>query len=149
MSNRRRTDDGGESLIELLVSIALLGIASIAILASITMGLKAAALSSGMSSNQNILRNWAEVLEATPYVDCATTKTYVAPVGMAVPPNVTLTMLEMQYWNSEKNDFVAECGTDEGLQRVTLAATAASGTPDKPTVDELRVVIRKPCRSGC
>ncbi len=148
MRNREGSGDEGETLVELLVSIALLGIASIAIMASITMGLKASALSAGLAQNQNLLRNWAEVLNATPYIDCATASSYGVPIGMDVPANVDLVVTEVAYWDEGTSGFIGSCSTDEGAQRLTLQTTVESGT-NQPSVNELKIVIRKPCVSGC
>jgi type II secretory pathway pseudopilin PulG len=148
MRNREGSGDEGETLVELLVSIALLGIASIAIMASITMGLKASALSAGLAQNQNLLRNWAEVLNATPYIDCATASSYGVPIGMNVPSNVDLVVTEVAYWDEGTSSFIGSCSTDEGAQRLTLQTTVESGT-NQPSVNELKIVIRKPCVSGC
>ncbi len=148
MRSRPRTTDKGETLVELLVSIALLGVAALAILASITMGLKASALASSLAQNQNVLRNWAEVLEVTPYVNCATSDSYPVPLGLDVPTNVDLSITDVKYWDPATSTFLGTCGPDNGTQQLTLEAEAASGA-NQPSVDQLIVVLRKPCESTC
>ncbi len=138
MFDNRRTD-AGETLVETLVAIALLGIASTAVIGSVTMGVRAATMNVGNGTNQNLARNWAEQIEAMPYVLCAQTTAYqyvVPPVPL--PTGTTLTITQIRYWDG--GDYVTTTGcvgsSDKGLQKIALRAqsTNSMGTQQFPLV---------------
>lgn len=149
----QRPADAGETLVELLVAIVLLGIASAAVIGTITMGIKAASTTAGYGNNQNTLRNWAEQIEAMPYDLCAYPTQPVAPYPNAavLPAGTTLTMSQIRYWDGSA--YVVSGGAcvdanDKGLQELTLTASTTAAAPAPPT-STLVVVKRRGCASGC
>lgn len=143
-----RDPQGGETLIETLVSVALLGIASVAVIGSVTMGIRASAINSGNGTNQNLTRNWAEQISAMPYDLCAQTTAYhnTSPL----PAGTTLTISQIKYWNGAVYQVsTPSCvnANDKGLQQIELQAQS-----DSPTgAQQFRLVIvkRRECASGC
>jgi prepilin-type N-terminal cleavage/methylation domain-containing protein len=137
--------DAGETLIELLVTVVILGIA--------TAGLSAGLLAVGNASTmhrqqalaQNALRAWAEQIAAGTYTDCATTGTFAAP-SPAMPSGLTGTVTDVRYWDGAS--FAGSCGADTGVQKVTLTVTVATRL-SVPLVRKIAVVLRKPCVSSC
>jgi type II secretory pathway pseudopilin PulG len=138
--------DTGESLVELLVTIVVLGI--------VTAGIAGALLATGKASSmhrqqvlaQNQLRAWAEQISAANYVPCASVGSFAGP-SPALPGDFTATVTAVQYWNGTSS-FAGTCGTDTGIQRVTLQITAQTGLT-APLVRRLAIVVRKPCASSC
>ncbi len=135
MFDNRRTD-AGETLVETLVSIALLGIASAAVIGSVTMGVRAATINVGNGTNQNLARNWAEQVEAMPYVLCAQTTpdvyedVYVYVVPPDLPAGTTLSITTIQYWDGDSYEVSTPgCdSSDKGLQKIALRAVSTNST---------------------
>jgi type II secretory pathway pseudopilin PulG len=137
--------DVGETLIELLVTVTILGIS--------TAGLSAGLLSVGKASTmhrqqvlaQNALRSWAEQISAGTYTDCAAASAFSAP-GAALPSGLTAAVIAVRYWDGAS--FRSSCGADTGVQQVTLRITAQNGL-SPPLNQDVAVVVRKPCVSSC
>ena len=131
--------DRGESLLELLISVAILGIGIVALLS----GMGVAATTSGLHRQQAVgataVRGAAEALQAgtVGYSPCATT---YAITGYSGPP---VTVQVDRYWRA--GQWQTGCSApadDHGAQQVRLTLT-----PPDPRVraETLVVVKRKPC----
>jgi len=163
MSGARRGGDAGESLLELLIAIMIIGIGVTAILAAVLMTVDASSLDRRQIDAQALLRSWgeyavAQTTDAT-YTPCATTATYdpagapsawsytspAPPPGLgALPGGFTPHVTKVEYWNAATKTFVAACGVDSGVQRVALTMTvAASVMPGFSST--YAVVVRRPC----
>lgn len=122
-----RDGERGESLVELLISVAILGIAVVAIVA----GMATAITASDTNRKQGIveaqLRNFAEAVTAADYVDCADASTYAVPAGFALQSGFSSSVTSVRYW-----DF-------DGENAPTLTSTCP-GTPDDG-VQMIRVQI--------
>lgn len=138
----RRGSDGGETLIELLVTIVLLGIAGVAILGAMMIAIDSSVLHRRQAQAQAGLRSWAEQLSGR-YDDCATS--YPGPTDG--PAGFTWAVKNVKYWDGTA--FVDTCpAPDKGIQRVTLEVDVPSSIYPGFT-NRLDVVVRKPCESSC
>lgn len=145
MSGSPATRDRGESLVELLVTVVVLGI--------LTAGISGALLTVGQTSQlhrqqvlaQNALRSWAEQIGVGTYVACAAKTAFAAP-SPALPTGLVASVAAVRYWDG--TTFAATCGTDSGIQRVTLQITATNGLT-APLRHSVEVTVRKPCVSAC
>lgn len=137
-AGRARPTDAGESLVELLVSIAIFGVAVLAILGALTMSASSSSLHEGQAQAQNKLRNWAEQLSGATYVECAT----AAQIAAAAPVPTGGSVGGVQYWNTATKSFGGSCSSS-GLQRATLNFSAPSSLGS--FTQSLDVVLRKPC----
>ncbi len=137
-AGRARPTDAGESLVELLESIAIFGVAVLAILGALTMSASSSSLHEGQAEAQNKLRNWAEQISGAAYNECATAAQILsvspAPSGGSVGG--------VQYWNTATKTFGGSCSSS-GLQRITLDFSAPSSLGN--FTQSLDVVVRKPC----
>jgi Tfp pilus assembly protein PilV len=146
MRARRWRDDRGESLIELLVAIAIMSTAVIALLA----GLATAVVISDQHRKQAAagvqVRTFAEAVERavngspSAYVDCASETAYRSV--FTAEPGYARDVVEVRYWTGSA--FSPTCGTDSGVQRVTVRVAS----DDDRAVETIDVIIRKPCRAG-
>jgi len=136
--------DRGESLIEALVTIAILGIAVVALLGAVLMGVKTSALHRKHAQAQAELRSWGERISADSWDDCANRQSFAGP-GL-LPDGLNGTITAVQYWNG--TTFGPVCNPSAGLQQVTLRITVAAGIHPGFSQD-LEVVVRKPCASPC
>jgi type II secretory pathway pseudopilin PulG len=153
------TDDVGESLVEILLSIMIIGIAVTAILGGVGLAARASTQDQRQIQAQALLRSWGEHVQArttdATYTPCATTSTYGTasawgypsppPAGLeALPAGFTPGVTQVQYWDGGAGAFVASCGTDSGVQRVRLAMTVPDGLYPGFT-STYDVVVRRPC----
>jgi Tfp pilus assembly protein PilV len=136
--------EAGESLIELLVTVVILGIATAGIAGALFATGRASSAHRQMALAQNALRAWAEQLDAGSYDDCAATDSFADP-DPALPADFTATVSTVQYWSGTA--FVSTCGTDTGVQKVTLTVTAPNGLA-RAVARSMVVVLRKPCDSA-
>lgn len=145
MSGAPPRRDAGETLTETLLTVVILGIATAGIAGALLVATKASGMHRQQAVAQGALRAWAEQISAGTYTPCATAAGFAAPAA-TLPRGVTAAVAGVQYWNGTA--FVASCGTDTGIQRVTLRMTAANGL-SAPLVDTVTVVVRRPCVSAC
>lgn len=136
---RARRLDAGETLIESLVTIAILGVAVVALLGAILIGIKTSVVHRKNAQAQAELRSWAEQISSTSYLDCATESHFARP---ALPAGFTPSISDVQHWNGSAFDNAA-CGPDRGLQKITLRISVADGISPGFTED-LNVVVRRP-----
>ena len=145
-TGRARPKDAGESLVELLVSITIFGIAVVAILGALSMSASSSSLHEGQAKAQNLLRNWAEEVSAAPFQPCA------GPDDIGLPSAVPAALADLQpqvldvaYWNKDTLDFFGTCSgpSNSGVHRVTLSVDAPSSLGN--FTQSLDVVVRKPC----
>lgn len=171
MSTPPVTSEAGETLLELLISIAIVGIAVTALLGGLRMAVQGSTLDERQVHAQALLRSWGEhVVSATTddtYVACATPGTYSAapwaytsptpPAGLQpLPDDFTAEVTSVEYLTSPgpagTAGFGSSCPTDYGVQRVELTMRVADA--QQPGFDATyEVVVRRPCEtvgaSGC
>lgn len=122
------TGDRGDSLIEILITIVIMGIAFTAILGGFGTSIKASGLHEDLADSQAAVRNAAEQLKASAYVPCAgvgVTPNYSA----TVPANFHIDIAAPMIWDNSASTFVAasaaNCATAQ-LQRVSVSVCRAS-----------------------
>jgi prepilin-type N-terminal cleavage/methylation domain-containing protein len=136
---RRRLDTGderGESLLELLVAITIMGIAVVAIAGGISISIMVSDSHRKQALASVALHRYAETLESS-YSPCSgtTLASYTLPQQPGFnPPTITVA-----YWTGS---WATTCpgGTDPGAQRVTVQLVSTDGRAS----ESLSVVLRKP-----
>ena len=138
-----RPSDAGETLVEILLSIVILGIA----VSALMFGMASAATTSGLHDDSaeqaELVRNYADAVQAMPYGACAN---FYTPTGVAVPTGYTVTAVVVGYASGASYPFPASCPAtgDEGAQQVRVSVTP----PDsRVRAEDLYIVKRKPCPS--
>lgn len=140
--------DRGETLVELVVTIAVMGLAVVAIVGAIANSIMLSALHRKQTEAGVYVRAIAERVEShigaptTGYTNCATwANDYSSFYPVSPAPGYTDTGT-VQYWNPATSTFGSSCGTDYGVQRITLQVS----TTDGRVTETLIIVVRKPCR---
>ncbi len=147
-----RSDERGETLVELLIAIVILGVAVTTLLAALATAITASASHRRHATSDTLARSFAEALSdpdpasGTPYVDCATS--YPLPGYLAVPTGFDAPTTAVSYWKAGSTgasdaDFTTTCppAGDQGLQRVTITVRAtANGEQSVVTVLKRRGV---------
>jgi type II secretory pathway pseudopilin PulG len=136
----------GETLVELLLAIVILGLTGLAVLGGIGTSIIVSDAHRKETVSGAAVRAYAEQLQtkvaASGYVSCAAPGSYAsAAVGYAPPAGYAASPTGVTYWNRSTKLFDPTCGTDSGVQAVTLQVRDTADT--RGTVN-LTVVIRKP-----
>jgi Tfp pilus assembly protein PilV len=147
---RRRGDERGETLLELLVTVTIMGIAFVGILAGIGTTFMATDSHRQEATAETVLRNYAERLQdptGVPYVNCATTAAnYTSVNGFTVPATPagwTAVVTTLLYWQGDTPPtFTSTCGTDKGLQQLSLRVQSPAGSHQ--ATETVVIVKRKP-----
>lgn len=134
-------DDGGFTLIEVLVAVTLLGIGVTVILSGIMTSILTSDIHRKQATGETVLRGYAEAAKkeaASSYSSCATT--YTVPFTPA--EGYTATLEGVDYWTGSgwAAQPASTCATDDTTQRLRLKAEAA----DDRSVETVEVVVRKP-----
>jgi type II secretory pathway pseudopilin PulG len=132
-----RRDQRGETLVEILVTIAVVGITLTGILGGIALAVSSSGQQQGRAIAETVLRDEAEALvsPSVAYVPCASTSSYHP--SYTPPTGWTASITTVRYWNAKTPaGWLATCPSpDAGLQRLTLTATNGQVTE---TVDVLK-----------
>src|SRR4051812_18022088 len=98
------SDERGETLIELLVALAILGIALVAIIGAVAASITMSDVHRKQATAGTGVRNYAEQVEnyvaATGYSACGAASSYAAgAVGYAAPTGYTASPVSIRYWS--------------------------------------------------
>lgn len=150
LRRRRPGCDQGDTLIELLCAVVILGIAGVAIMAGFSFLVKSSDLGRKQATGQAYVRSLAEAIQRSidttgGYKPCAAAGAYVtaATKGAAgIPSKYTIvTQSAAQSWNGAA---WGACSTDRGAQRVELTV-GTGGVAGHAASEKMTVILRQPC----
>lgn len=139
-----RSSEAGTTLIELLVAVAIMGIAFVTILGGIGTAIIGADYQRRDATSGVVLTSAAEkiVADTKPYKPCAQPVDYQDPPS---PSGFTVSVTEVAFWDGSSR-FVplSSCtpAADKGIQLIKLSLTPPSG-PRANEVEPLEVVKRQ------
>ena len=143
-----RSDDRGETLIELVVAVAILGLAAVAILGGLMMSIRTSVMHRNDASGGAYVRSFAEAIQAdvdaNGYKSCANASS--GYTGVAVPDlpfGYSKAVTAVQSWDGSA---WGGC-TADGIQRLDLTVTTTGDTEHKAE-ETLTVVLRQPCNGA-
>lgn len=152
MNRRRSRGDRGESLVELLLAVAILGIAAVAILGGMLLGAKTSVLQRNQAEGGTYVRSFAEAVRAEVarsgrLRSCADTRTAYAALPVAgMPAAYTPSVAEVSVWDGSA--WVACTNAADAaaqpVQRLRLRVDVPS-EGEKAAAEELSIVLRQPC----
>lgn len=127
---RARRAERGETLVEILVTIAVVGITLTGIFGGIALAVRSSGDQQGRATAETVVRDEAEALLSPTivYVPCATTSGYRS--SYTPPSGWTASVTAVQYWDGKTPaGWLATCPSpDNGLQRITVTATRGTVT---------------------
>lgn len=139
---RRIKDDRGETLLEVLVAVVILGIAAVAIVSGMAVSIKVSDIHRKEANASAYVRNYAESIEATVASGGYASGT-TAYSAYAVPAGYAASLASKMCWSG--STFVTcTSGNDIGVQQLTLQVKSNDGR----ATERLVVVVRKPCGPG-
>jgi type II secretory pathway pseudopilin PulG len=143
-------DDRGESLVEILVAVVIMGIAVVAVMGAVLTSVQTSDVHRKQTSAGTSAVGYTEAIDRfvaandTNYVECATPSSYTpAAVGFAVPSGYTAAVTGIQYWDANSKVFTGTCSSS-GLERATVRVASTDGRAAEQSV----VVLRRPCGQG-
>jgi prepilin-type N-terminal cleavage/methylation domain-containing protein len=123
VSSRSRSDRG-ITLLEILITVALMSIAFASVLGGMGLFLKTEAVQRTTARLDVDLRTYTEQLLDVAYIDCATAADYDA---IEAPADYAAS-LEVAYWDGNlPAAYGSSCTTDKGVQQLTVVLTATDG----------------------
>lgn len=139
-------DERGETLVELLVTVVILGLAGVALVAGLTTALMIADTHRKAADAGTTIRNYAEAIEtavATSGYQVSCTPTYAAGF---TPPNgyTTPAIIAVRFWNGGAFPGTCDPAVDTGVQQLTLRVSSVDGR----AAESLTIVVRNPCGTG-
>ena len=138
---RRVACQRGESLVELLITITIVGIAFTGILAGLATAINLSGRHRGQANADVVLVSAAESVKNQAYTQCASTSSYNPTSGVTLPSGWSashLSITSVRKWNG--TSFVTTCpSTDQGLQLITITAN----TPDGNSTESVEIVKRQ------
>ena len=141
-------DDRGDTLIEILITVVILSLATVAIVGALTTTVRSVAGHRGTTTATTLLKDWAEAavqqIEQTSGGFTACSPNYASSVstsaaGFTIPSADTLSAT-VQYWSTGTSTWVSSCpSTPVGIQLIT-ATLSAPGSAQQ----QLQFVVRDP-----
>jgi prepilin-type N-terminal cleavage/methylation domain-containing protein len=151
MSFRRtpQRNDRGETLIELVVAVAILGIAAVAILGGLMVSIRTSVMHRNDASGSAYIRSFAEAIQnavdsSGGYQSCASASSAYAGVAVPdLPAGYSKSVTAVMSWNGSS---WGAC-TADGIQRLDLKVTT-TGSSVLQAEETLTVVLRQPCNGN-
>jgi type II secretory pathway pseudopilin PulG len=134
----------GESLLELVVAIALMGVAIVAVMSGLTTTVLLSDVQRKEATAASVVRNYAEALQQFVadghYLACANAGSYAVP-GFAPPTGFTARIVpgSVLYWTGAL--WLPLCLPDRGVQKLRVKVDSTDGRAS----EYLDVVLRKSC----
>lgn len=136
----------GETLIELVVAVAIMGVAAVAILGAVMMSVRSSVVHRNTATGGAYVRSFAEAIQTSVdtsggYKSCANAASAYAAVAVPdLPVGFTKSVTAVQSWSGSA---WGAC-TADGIQRLDLKVTT-TGNGNQKAEELLTVVLRQPC----
>ncbi|MET0524090.1 MAG: type II secretion system protein [Nocardioides sp.] len=144
----QRRDDRGETLVELVVAVGILGVAAVAILAGLMMSVQGSTIHRNVASGGAYVRSFAEAIQTdvdkNGYRSCGTAMSDYAGVAVPdLPPGYLASVTSVRSWNGSA---WGAC-TADGIQRLDLKVTT-NGDSLHRAAETMTVILRRPCNGS-
>jgi type II secretory pathway pseudopilin PulG len=138
----------GETLIEVVVAVVILGIAGVAVMAGLELSVRSSDVGRKQANGGSFVRSLAEAIQESVasggYKPCAAADAYLSATVRAaagIPLNYGAAQSKALAYNGTA---WGSCGSDNGSQQMTLTVTSP-GTGIHQANESLTFILRKPC----
>ena len=135
----------GFSLAEMIVTIAILGIAIVGMVGGLFGIIVARETHRQVVRASGYALTYAEAVKAAEYEDCSSPDAY-AEVSIAAPDH-DLAIVEVECWDGDDpatfTDGAAPGASEVGAQRVTISVTGPTSAPASKQVSETIVLLKR------
>jgi type II secretory pathway pseudopilin PulG len=141
-----KTTQAGETLIETLIAVILLGLLGVGVVAAMTSIISVSDYDAKQSGAETVLRSYAQAWNRAPYVACtggspANPYGSTTPPGFTLPSGYTASVSGVTFWNGTSSTPVTFGGTcpasgDAGLQSLSLRVTSPRGPAQTLTIQK-------------
>jgi len=146
---RRPSNDEGETLVELLIAVAIMGVAVVAMVSGIITSILMSDIHRKQATAGAYVRDYAEAIDNAVAGGAYTPCNAASYAGTTIPAfdstnyQKSIVAGSAQYWNG--SGWQSSCpATDTGLQQLTIQVS----TIDNQVAEKLVIVVRKPCGPG-
>lgn len=141
----------GESLLEIIITIMIMGIAIPAVVGAVLAAVGSSSQDRRQVQAQQLLTSWSETIakantdstytagncQPSPFYETGSFAPAIAP-----PAGFNVAVVEVMYWAG--GSFDPACGNDEGVRQLQLRVTVDAGLYPSFTMDRY-VIVRRPC----
>ncbi len=165
--SRSRREERGDTLIELLMALVIVGLAGVALLTAFSTSISASAVQRSLASNDTVARSVADAIftqieqvsssgssATSNYASCSTYSQYASAGGFQVanvptgPTGYSWT-LAVQYWNVQSGSFTSTCTSGSTApQQITITITPPHGINDTIAIVVTDPLYQAPPTSG-
>ena len=124
-----RRGEAGFTLIEVIITVMLIGTGVVAVLGALQVGVISASVQQDLAVAEVTLRGAAEHVKSETFVGCAGTSAYAS--GFSPLPGADVTITSVEHWNgtlSGTRPYSGTCNDTDWPQLVTIRVTV----PDAP-----------------
>lgn len=141
-------DERGETLVELVVAVAILGVAAVAVLGGLMVGVRTSVVHRNDATGGAYVRSFAEAIQtdvdSNGYRSCANAVAGYGSVAVpGLPAGYTTAVTAVRSWNGST---WGACTADR-VQRLDLQVTT-TGDASLRAQEKLTVVLRRPCNGS-
>jgi Tfp pilus assembly protein PilV len=148
MTPRDARSDSGETLVEVLVAVVILGLAVVSILGGFGTALRVGVLHRDTAKEDSILRSYGEDIVNAGYQQCTPAGTGSAPTySSQTIDGYVASVTNVAYWTSGSNPATfGGCANDSsGAEKVTIqvVAPAVNGVTHTQLTESLDIFVRQ------
>ncbi|MDX6212144.1 MAG: hypothetical protein QOF82_1231, partial [Frankiales bacterium] len=131
-------DDAGVTLVELILTVAIMGIAIVTIVGGAMTSILDSDYNHKQADAANILQAYADSVAAVAYQPCSASYSpaYAPPTGYSVG------IVSTEYWDTVTSAFISTCpAADYGLERLTLQVSSTDSRATEVLQVEKRIAV--------
>jgi len=146
--HRRVAGDRGDTLLELVIAVAIMGVALVAVLGAVGTAIVMSDIHRKQATAGAAARGYAEavgtMVAGGGLATCAGLGAYATPAGFTAPPGFALSVVDTRFWTG--SDWVGACSDDADMQRLTVQVRSddESTAEWRRVTETLTFVVRRP-----